>query len=114
MKRDTKPGLRQRLVSLISAAVFLGFLWALFNKMNIVTWIIVPWWAFILLLIVFFFVIETFVARAFGAKEPVQRAVDSAAGSAKTVGHAAAAAGEESLDAVKKRIDEFNAKRLRG
>jgi hypothetical protein len=103
-------GMRQRLVSLISAALFLGFLWVLFKKMIVVTWITVPWWAFILLLVLFFFFIETFVARTFGAKEPAQRAVESATDSVKSAGQAAATAGQDSLDAVKKRLNDFNAK----
>jgi hypothetical protein len=106
----TSHGMRQRLVSLLSAAIFLGFLWVLFKKMIVVTWITVPWWAFILLLVLFFFFIETFVARTFGAKEPVQRGVESATESVKSAGQAASAAGQDSLDAVKKRLNDFNSK----
>jgi Flp pilus assembly protein TadG len=86
-------------------------MWVLFKKMIVVTWISVPWWAFILLLILFFFFIETFVSRAFGAKEPAQRAIDSSADALKQAGQTAERVGEASLDAVKQRIEDFNNKR---
>ena len=90
---------RQRLASLISSALFLGFLWVLFKKMIVVTWITIPWWGFILLLIVFFFFIETVVSRTLGAKEPAQRAQDSVQSGVKQASTAVTEAGQESLDA---------------
>jgi hypothetical protein len=110
MKTPVKRDLRQRLASLISAAIFIGFLWVLFNKMHIITVIVMPWWGLILLLIVFFFFIETMVARTVGAKEPVERAKESATESIKSASESAAAAGHEGLDAVKKRLETFDTK----
>jgi hypothetical protein len=106
---------RQRLVSLISAAIFLGFLYVLFKKLIIVAWIPVPWWGALLGLVVLFFVIETFVARTFGGREPAQRAIDKskdigvgAAQAATKVGGAAVATGEDVLEAVKKKLAEHD------
>ncbi len=110
MTTPEKRDWRQRLTSLISAAVFLGFLWALFNKMHIITVIFLPWWGLILLLIGLFFFIETFVARSLGAKKPVEQAKDSALESMKSASETAAAAGHEGLDAVKKRLEAFDKK----
>jgi hypothetical protein len=99
---------RQRLASLVSSALFLGFLWVLFKKMIVVTWITIPWWGFILLLILFFFFIETVVSRTLGAKEPAKRAQESIQSGAKQAAGALTDAGQESLDAVKARLEKFN------
>jgi protein-S-isoprenylcysteine O-methyltransferase Ste14 len=99
---------RQRLASLISSALFLGFLWVLFKKMIIVTWITMPWWGLILLLIVLFFFIETIVSRTLGAKEPAQRAQESVSSGLKQASETASIAGQDSLDAVKARLEKFN------
>jgi hypothetical protein len=99
---------RQRLASLVSSALFLGFLWVLFKKMIVVTWITVPWWGFILSLILFFFFIETVVSRTLGAKEPAKRAQESIQSGVKQASSAVADAGQESLDAVKARLEKFN------
>jgi hypothetical protein len=99
---------RQRLASLISSALFLGFLWVLFKKMIVVTWITIPWWGFILLLILFFVFIETVGSRTLGAKEPAQRAQESIQSSVKQASEAVTEAGQDSLDAVKARLEKFN------
>jgi hypothetical protein len=99
---------RQRLASLVSSALFLGFLWVLFKKMIVVTWITIPWWGFILLLILFFFFIETVVSRTLGAKEPAKRAQESIHSGVKQASSAVTDAGQESLDAVKARLEKFN------
>ncbi len=99
---------RQRLVSLISSVVFLGFLWVLFKKMIIVTWISMPWWGLILLLIVLFFFIETMVSRTLGAKEPAERAKESLVSGVKQASETATIAGQDGLDAVKAKLDKFN------
>jgi protein-S-isoprenylcysteine O-methyltransferase Ste14 len=99
---------RQRLVSLISSVVFLGFLWVLFKKMIIVTWISMPWWGLILLLIVLFFFIETMVSRTLGAKEPAQRAQETVVAGLKQASDSATSAGQDSLEAVKARLEKFN------
>ena len=103
--------LRQRLASLISSVVFLGFLWILFKKVIIVTWISMPWWALILLLIVLFFFIETIVARTVGAKEPVARSKDAVAAGLTKATETASAAGHDSLEAVKARLKHFDKNR---
>jgi hypothetical protein len=110
MKTPGKRDLRQRLASFISAAIFMGFLWVLFNKMHIITVILLPWWGLILLLIGLFFLIETFVARSVGAKKPLDRAVETTQTSIKSASEAASAAGHDGLDAVKKRLDAFDKK----
>jgi protein-S-isoprenylcysteine O-methyltransferase Ste14 len=99
---------RQRLVSLISSVVFLGFLWVLFKKMIIVTWISMPWWGLILLLIALFFFIETMVSRTLGAKEPAQRAQETVMSGLKQASDSATSAGQDSLEAVKARLEKFN------
>ncbi len=103
--------LRQRIASLISSILFLGFLWILFKKIIIVTWISMPWWALILLLVVLFFFIETMVARTVGAKEPVDRHKDAVAAGLDKATNAASTAGHESLDAVKARLRDFDKNR---
>jgi ABC-type protease/lipase transport system fused ATPase/permease subunit len=110
VKTPGKRDLRQRLTSLVSAAIFLGFLWVLFKKMIIVTWIVMPWWGLILLLIVLFFFIETMVARTVGAKEPVDRATETAISGMKSASETAATAGQDGLDAVKKRLEAYDKK----
>jgi hypothetical protein len=99
---------RQRLASLISSALFLGFLWVLFKQMIVVTWITIPWWGFILLLILFFVFIETLVSRTLGAKEPAKRAQESVQSGVKQASTAVSEAGQDSLDAVKARLEKFN------
>ncbi len=99
---------RQRIASLVSSVLFLGFLWILFKKVIIVTWISLPWWALILLLVVLFFFIETMVARSLGAREPAQRGKDSIAAGLDKATDAATTAGHESLDAVKRRLQDFD------
>ena len=93
---------RQRFVSLISSVVFLGFLWVLFKKMIIVTWITMPWWGLILLLVVLFIFIETMVSRVVGAKEPLDRAKDSAKESLTTASQTTF----DGLEAVKRKLAE--------
>lgn len=102
---------RQRVASLISSVLFLGFLWILFKKIIIVTWISMPWWALILLLVVLFFFIETMVARTLGAKPPVERHKDGIAAGLDKATQSATTAGQDSLDAVKRRLHDFDQNR---
>jgi protein-S-isoprenylcysteine O-methyltransferase Ste14 len=107
--------LRQRLISLISAVVFLGFLYVLFKKLIIVTWIPVPWWGALLVLVVVFFMIQTFVARTLGGKPPAQRALDKSkeaagnvASTAAKIGDGAVSAGTDALENVKRKLAEHD------
>ncbi len=107
--------LRQRLISLISAVIFLGFLYALFKKLTIVTWIPVPWWGALLGLVVLFVMIKTFVARTLGGKPPTQQALDKSKEAAGTVatsatklGDGAVSAGTDALENVKRKLAEHD------
>ncbi len=104
---------RQRLTSLVSAAIFLGLIYVLFKKVIVVAWIQIPWWGLLIMLIALFFCIETMVARGFGAREPVQRAGDTAkeaaaevAGAAAKIGQGVKSAAADPLQAVKDRLAE--------
>jgi protein-S-isoprenylcysteine O-methyltransferase Ste14 len=101
-----KGPMKQKLVSFVSSVVFLGFLWVLFKKMIIVTWISMPWWALILLLIGLFFFIETMVARTVGAREPAERAGDSAKEALSSARETVKERSIDGLDAVKAKLAE--------
>jgi uncharacterized membrane protein len=107
--------LRQRLISLISAVIFLGFLYVLFKKLIIVTWIPVPWWGALLGLVIMFFMIQTFVARTLGGKPPATKALEKSKDAAATVastatklGDDAMSAGSDALENVKRKLAEHD------
>jgi hypothetical protein len=69
--------LKQRFASLVSAAIFLGFLWVLFQKVIIWVRVDLKWWQLIGMLIVFFFFIDTMVSRGFGTRGSIARKKDT-------------------------------------
>ncbi len=59
---------KQRIASLITAAVFLGILWLILGRVWIVIWIQIPWWGLLLAGVILFLLIDYLVHRAFGGK----------------------------------------------
>ena len=57
---------KRRVASLISASVFLFFLWVLFKKVIVITWIHMPWWGALITLVVLFVLIDLSVKSALG------------------------------------------------
>lgn len=94
--------LKQRAASLVSGLIFLGFLWILFKKVIIVTWISMSWWQLLLLLVLLFFFIDTMVSRGFGAKDPLTRKKEQIG----ALGEKATDAGQATLDDIKRRLAE--------
>ncbi len=97
---------RQRAVSFVSAAIFLAFLWLLFQKLVIVAWISISWWMVPLLLIGLFFFIETMVAKAFRTKEPLDKAAEKVKTVSVDAGEKISGSTGDSLQAVKDRLAE--------
>jgi hypothetical protein len=108
---------RQRAVSFVSAAIFLAFLWLLFQKLIVVAWISIAWWMIPLMLIGLFVFIETMVAKTFRAKRPSERAAEKVksvskdagveiAEAASKLGDGAVSGGADALQAVKNRLAE--------
>jgi hypothetical protein len=92
--------LRQKVASLVSAAIFLGILYALFSRLIIIVRVDVPWWAFIVMLVALFFVIDFFVSRAVGARSAVERKADSAS---ELISRASE---NDTLDEVKRKLKD--------
>lgn len=92
--------LKQRLASLVTAGIFLGFLWLLFQKVIVVVWIRLQWWHLLLLLGLLFLVIDTVVSRSFGTSSQIDKKKDQL-GTAKTQGVDTAQA---TLDDIKRRL----------
>lgn len=92
--------LRQRLASLVTAGIFLGFLWLLFDKVIVVVWIRLQWWHLLLLLGILFLVIDNVVSRSFGTPSQIDKKKDDL-GAAKTQ---AVDTAQETLDDIKRRL----------
>lgn len=60
--------LSQRLASVVTTIIFVGILWAIFDRVRIIIWVNTPWWAFLLMIVVLFLAIDYLVHRAFGRK----------------------------------------------
>lgn len=69
----TVRNFRQKIASFVSAVLFGGFLWLLFKKINIVVFVHMKWWHFVLLLGVLYLAINTMVSKSVGAKKPLER-----------------------------------------
>lgn len=57
--------MKRRISSLISAVIFLAFVWIVLDRMRIVMWVDTPWWAFLLMGLVLFLVIDFAISRIF-------------------------------------------------
>jgi len=62
--RTTGP----RIASLVTAIVFLGILWLIFQRVWIVIWVQVPWWVVLLAGVILFLLIDYLVHRALGGR----------------------------------------------
>ncbi|MCS6840100.1 MAG: hypothetical protein NZ699_11875 [Roseiflexus sp.] len=60
--------IKQRIASLITAAVFLGVLWVILGRVWVVIWVQVPWWGLLLIGIALFLMIDYLVHRALDGK----------------------------------------------
>jgi hypothetical protein len=94
--------LRQKIASLISASIFLGFIWLLIRKVHFVIWVNFPWQGFLLIMVLLFFFIDTMVSRSIGAKEPIERKKDQVV----ELGHKTADATSAKLDSIREKLRE--------
>jgi hypothetical protein len=97
---------RQKIASFLSAALFGGFLWILFKKINIVVLVHMKWWHFVLLLAVLFLVIDTMVSKGLGAKKPLERGKDKLDALHEDVSEKVSERSEAVLNEIKRKLAE--------